>query len=126
MKLKYLSDFFVYRITKLYEKPDKGETFRGAIIVGGMQATIIFDLVLYPLRLIYSRQEISLYLDYLNPIAVFVAVSLMVFNYLRYRGSYEQLRKKFQNESSAGIPTILIILGLLSPLILLITLGVYR
>jgi riboflavin transporter FmnP len=116
-------DYIFYRIAKAYYKREGTDAFTASLLVGAMQATIICDIVLIIVRFFYSRQETSQHVTSIKYAAGIVIICLIILNYSKYKNRYAQFSERFS--TSNELPTILIFLIALTPLFLLILLGIY-
>jgi hypothetical protein len=124
--MKYF-DYIFYRIARAYHKSDGNESSTAFIAVGFMQGMIVSDLILFPLRFFYDRDQTSSHVGLIKIIGGIILTVFIILSYIRYKNMYTRLNVKWGNEvkSTRFFRGILVVIALFLPLVILILGGIY-
>jgi large-conductance mechanosensitive channel len=120
-------DYIYYRMTKAYFKWD-GRTGITAIIgISMIQTLIIGDITMLTIRLVFNRTETFPYSKLIAQLFGFIIVILIILNYIKYNGRYNELNARWKSETKQErlLKGLLVLGFLILPWIPIILIGIY-
>ena len=88
-------DYHYYRVAKFYYKRDGADATTALISVSAVQAWILINLLLFIKELFF--QDIKLKYGWI--IFLIIMVGTLIYNNIRYKNKYQQLRNRWINEN---------------------------
>lgn len=93
--MKDFFDYHYYRVAKFYYKRDGADATTALISVSAVQAWILINLLLFIKELFF--QDIKLKYGWI--IFLIIMVGTLIYNNIRYKNKYQQLRNRWINEN---------------------------
>jgi hypothetical protein len=94
--MKYFFDYHYYRVAKFYYKRDGSSATTALISVSAVQGWIIIKILIFIKELFF--QDINLK-KYGWIIFLIVMVGILIYNNIRYKNKYQELRNRWINEN---------------------------
>jgi hypothetical protein len=94
--MKYFFDYHYYRVAKFYYKRDGSSATTALISVSAVQGWIIINILIFIKELFF--QDINLK-KYGWIIFLIVMVGILIYNNIRYKNKYQELRNRWINEN---------------------------
>ncbi|WP_123906678.1 hypothetical protein [Chryseobacterium sp. MYb7] len=94
--MKDFFDYHYYRVAKFYYKRDGADATTALISVSAVQAWIVINILLFIKELFF--QDINLK-KYGWIIFLIVMVGILIYNNIRYKNKYQELRNRWINEN---------------------------
>lgn len=125
MKHTFFFDYIYYRVSKFYFRWDGRTGATGLAAVTMIQVFLIIDFSVILTRSLFDRYVFAPYTNQIAMLFFVIVVGLMVVNYRKYVGRYNELKRAWQNErqSVRSLKGFLVIMSIIIPWLPLILLG---
>jgi hypothetical protein len=120
--LRNFFDYIFYRTAKFYYKWDKESGITAIFALSFMQFMIISIFLLFPVRLIYPISETAKLTKQFGYAGGIIIAIICVLNFKIYYNKYEEIKKKFTDETFSFAKGFLTFIALTAPLIIFLIL----
>jgi hypothetical protein len=103
---------------------DKESGITAIFAISFMQLMIVGIFVLIPMRLIYPISETTKFSKQFGYLGAVILTIICILNFKIYYNKYEEIKKKYTDETSSFIKGFFVFIILIAPLLVFLTLGV--